>query len=84
VIAQLPSVTAADDNAVAAAFRGTYIYVVDGGEMTGALAVPLLASGGSVGVLALEFRNGGEQLESVHAVAGIVAAQLVHAVPHFQ
>jgi transcriptional regulator with XRE-family HTH domain len=84
VIAQLPSVTAADDNAVAAAFRGTYIYVVDGGEMTGALAVPLLASGGSVGVLALEFRNGGEQLESVHAVAGILAAQLVHVVPHFQ
>jgi hypothetical protein len=84
VIAQLPSVNRDDDNAVAAAFGGTDIYVVNGGELTGALAVPLLASQGCVGVLALEFRNGREQLESVHAVAGILASQLVHAMPHIQ
>jgi transcriptional regulator with XRE-family HTH domain len=85
VIAQLPAVTRDDDNAVAAAFRGSGTHVVNGvGEMSGAVAVPLLASTGCVGVMALEFRNGGEQRESVRAVAEIIAAQLVHLVPHIQ
>ena len=85
VIAQLPPVVRDDNNAVASAFRGTGTYVVNGGnEMTGALTVPLLAATGCVGVLALEFRNGGEQRESVRAVAEIIAAQLVHLVADIQ
>jgi hypothetical protein len=85
VMVQLPAVSRDDDNAVAAAFRASDTHIVNGvGEMSGAVAVPLLASGGCVGVLALEFRNGGEQRERVRAVAEIVAAQLVHLIPHIQ
>jgi hypothetical protein len=85
VMAQLPAVTAHDDNAVAAAFRGADSHVVNGSNgLTGAVAVPILASGECTGVLALEFRNGGEQLESVRSAAVILAAQLVHVVAHIQ
>ena len=85
VIAQLPDVAAADDNAVAAAFRGASSHVVNGSNgLTGAVAVPILSSGECTGVLALEFRNGGEQLESVRAAAAILAAQLVHVVTHIR
>jgi hypothetical protein len=45
--------------------------------MTGALAVPLMASNGCIGVLAVEFRNGGEHRGAVRNVATILAAQLV-------
>ena len=85
VIAQLPTVAADDDNAVAAAFRGAKSHVVNGSNgLTGAVAVPILASGNCTGVLALEFCNGGEQLESVRAAAVILAAQLVHVVAHIR
>jgi len=85
IVAQLPNVAAGDDNAVAAAFRGADSHVVTGSAgMTGAVAVPILASGECTGVLALEFRNGGEQLESVRAAAVILAAQLVHVVAHIR
>ena len=85
VIAQLPDVTAADDNAVAAAFRDADIRVVNGRNgLTGAVTVPILASGTCAGVLALEYRNGGEQLESVRTAAAILAAQLVHVVAHIR
>ena len=85
VIAQLPMVAAGDDNAVAAAFRAADSRVVNGSrDLTGALAVPILDFGACTGVLALEFRNGGEQLESVRAAAVILAAQLMHVVAHIR
>jgi len=43
----------------------------------GAVAVPLMAPGGCVGVLAMELNNGNEQRESVRAVATIQGAQLM-------
>jgi hypothetical protein len=83
VLAHLPDVARDADNAVAASFRGAETCVVSGGEeTTGAVAIPLMAATGCIGVLALEFRNGGEQLESVRAVATVLAAQLAHLVAH--
>jgi GAF domain-containing protein len=50
------------------------------GQATGAVVVPLMAPRGCVGVLALELRHGGEQSESVRAMATIMAAQLANVV----
>lgn len=78
VPARLPTVPRDAENAVAAAFRSADVCVVNGGNgLTGAVVVPLMAPRGCVGVLALEFRHGGEQRESVRAFASILAAQLV-------
>ncbi len=77
VVAQSPRVSCDADNAVAAAFRSAETCVVNGGNrVTGAVVVPLMAPRGCVGVLALELRHGGEQRESVRALATILAAQL--------
>lgn len=78
VLMRLPTVSADAPNAVAAAFRSAETCVVNSGDgLSGALAVPLMAPGGCVGVLALELRHGVEQRESVRAFAMILAAQLV-------
>ena len=78
VIAQLPPVSADAPNAVAAAFRTRDVSIVTGGPgLAGAVAVPMMAPGGCVGVLAVELRNGNEHQETVHAVVAILAAQLV-------
>ena len=45
------------------------------GDATGAFVAPLLSPDGCVGVLALEFANGGEQHELVQALATLVTAQ---------
>jgi len=76
-IAHLPAVPADAPNAVAAAFRSGEGCVVAGGEgLTAAVAVPVMAPAGCVGVLALEVPNGCEQLESIRAFTTILAAQL--------
>ena len=78
VLAHFSTIPTNAENATAAAFRTAEASVLNGGEnRTGAVVVPLMASGGCVGVLALEFRHGAEQHQSVHAFAAIVAAQLV-------
>lgn len=77
-VAQLPAVPADAANAVAAAFRSRETCTVNGGAgLTGAVTVPVLAPGGCAGVLAIELRDGCEQLESVRAFANILAAHLV-------
>ena len=77
VLAQLPSVGREADNATAAAFRAGRACVVNGNDLTsGALAVPLISSGGSVGVLAIELQHGKEQGDATRAIATILAAQL--------
>lgn len=76
-IAHLPAVPADAPNAVAAAFRSGEAFVVAGAAgMTAAVAVPVMAPAGCVGVLAIEVHNGCEQLESIRAFAAILAAQL--------
>jgi transcriptional regulator with XRE-family HTH domain len=77
VLAQLPTVRRHADNATAAAFRTAMPCVMRGGpHANGALAVPLTAASGCLGVLALELPDGAEQEEPIRAVASIVAALL--------
>jgi hypothetical protein len=77
MLAQVPPLAPESDNAIASAFRSAETRLVDGNDLeTGALAVPLLAPFGCVGVLAAEFRNGGERRERARAVLTILAAQL--------
>ena len=76
-IAHLPAVPADAPNAVAAAFRSGEACVVPGAAgLTAAVAVPVLAPAGCVGVLAIEVQSGGERRESIRAFAAILAAQL--------
>ena len=77
MLAQVPALLPESDNAIASAFRSAETCVVDGNDIaTGALAVPLIAPFGCVGVLAAEFRNGGERREWSRAILTILAAQL--------
>ena len=76
-IAHLPAVPVDAPNAVAAAFRSGEACLVSGATgLTGAVAVPVMAPAGCVGVLAIEVHNGCEQLASIRAFAAILAAQL--------
>jgi hypothetical protein len=64
-------------NLTASAYRTGLLQTVRGDAISsGAIAVPLVASGGCVGVMAAEVKNGGEQQEDLLAAATIVAAQL--------
>ena len=77
VLSQLPTVRRDADNATAAAFRSSQICAVAGADgATSALAVPVMAPSGCVGVLAVELRNGAEQAAPVRAVATMFAAQI--------
>jgi hypothetical protein len=78
VLAQFPTVKRDADNATAAAFRLRQKCVIGGSPQTnGALVLPLMAPAGCVGVLAIELPHGAEHRDSVHALASIIAAQLV-------
>jgi transcriptional regulator with XRE-family HTH domain len=77
VLARLPRVRRDTDNATAASFRSGETRIVNGTDLaSGAVVVPLLTPAGCEGVLAVELRQGGEQRESVRALATIFAAQL--------
>lgn len=77
VLAQVPAVRRDADNATAAAYRLAETCAILGTEdASGALAVPLLTSGGCAGVLAIELQNGREQSEQVRSAATIFAALL--------
>ena len=77
VLEKLPKVRRYTDNATAASFRSAQTHIVNGKDLTsGAVVVPLLTPAGCTGVFAVELRHGGEQRESVRALATIFAAQL--------
>jgi transcriptional regulator with XRE-family HTH domain len=77
VLAKMPKVRRDTDNATAASFRSAQTRIVNSTDNTsGAVVVPLLTPDGCVGVFAVELRPGGEQQESVRALAAILAAQL--------
>jgi transcriptional regulator with XRE-family HTH domain len=77
VLSQLPMVRRDADNATAAAFRSGQTCTVAGADgATSALAVPVVAPFGCVGVLAVELRNGAEHAAPVRAVATMFAAQI--------
>ena len=65
------------ENATAAAFRTSLLQTVKTDAVSnGAIAAPLVAANGCVGVMAAEVRHHGEEDESVLAAAAIFAAQL--------
>jgi len=77
VLASLPRVRRDTDNATAASFRSAQTHIVNGKDLSsGAVVVPLMTPAGCTGVFAVELRHGGEQRESVRALATIFAAQL--------
>jgi hypothetical protein len=64
-------------NVTASAYRTGLLQTVKGDSISnGAIAAPLLAAGGCVGVMAAEMKNGGEQREPLLAAATIIASQL--------
>ena len=68
---------ASPSDATAAAFRAAETRVVSSSDLAnGALAVPLMRTGGCAGVFAIELQHHREQNELVRAVATILAAQL--------
>jgi CHASE3 domain sensor protein len=65
------------ENATAAAFRTSLLQTVMADQISpGAIAAPLVTSGGCVGVMAAEVRHDGERQDVKLAAATIVAAQL--------
>lgn len=81
VVAQLPGVCRDDDNATAAAFRSGQPCAINGGDQSSAaLVLPLMAPGGSAGVLAIELRQGRRLTKPVRAVATIFAALMAQLV----
>jgi len=77
VVARLTRIDPREDNAIGQAFRSQAQCVVPAaGANTAAVAVPVLAPFGCVGVLAFEVREGREQDSAVTAAATIIAAQL--------
>jgi hypothetical protein len=77
VLSRMGNIHRDANNAVAAAFRGGEMRMVDGDPSTsGALVMPLLTPDGCIGVLSAEMKGGSERDESSQALAAIVAAQL--------
>jgi transcriptional regulator with XRE-family HTH domain len=81
VVAQLPGVCREDDNATAAAFRSGQPCVIKGSpQSSAALVLPLMAPGGSAGVLAIELEQGRRLTKPIRAVATIFAALMAQLV----
>ena len=81
VLAQLPNLPRDARNATAAAFRSAQMCIVSGGDVASdALVVPLMTREGCAGVLAIELRQGGARIESIRALATILAAQMARVV----
>jgi hypothetical protein len=77
-LARIPPVPRSADNAAAAAYRSGALQVVVArpGTSAGAVVAPILSADGCIGALTAEFRDRGETLEAVQALATIFAAQL--------
>jgi hypothetical protein len=77
LVTRLGTILRDAENATAAALRTSLLQTVktDAGS-NGAIAAPLVTPGGSVGVMAAEVRNAGEQDPMKLAAASILAAQL--------
>ena len=64
-------------NVTAAAYRTGLLQTMKGDAISnGAVAAPLVTSGGCVGVMAAEMKDGGEQQDTLLASAAIVASQI--------
>ena len=77
LVARLGTIPHDAENVTAAAFRTGVVQTVKADTIShGAIAAPLLAPTGPVGVMAAEVRNDGERHEATRAAAAIIAAQL--------
>jgi hypothetical protein len=64
-------------NVTASAYRTGLLQTMKGDAVSnGAVAAPLITSGGCVGVMAAEMKTGGEQQQALLAATAIVAAQI--------
>src|SRR5258708_6027367 len=65
------------ENVTASAYRTGLLQTMKGDAISnGAVAAPLITAAGSVGVMAAELKNGGEQDHALLAATTIIAAQL--------
>ena len=78
VLARMPAIPRAADNAAAAAYRSGKLQIVlkRPGVSNGAVVAPLLAPEGCIGALTAEILAGSETSDSVQALASLIAAQL--------
>lgn len=76
-IARIPTIASDANNVTAVAFRTGQLQYASGDMVArGALAAPLVAPGGCVGVFTAEMRNSGERQPARRALASIIASQL--------
>jgi hypothetical protein len=80
IVARMPAVPRAADNAAAAAYRTGTLQIVMSrpGGSNGAIVAPILTADGCIGAVSAEIRSGGETSETVQALAAIFAAQLAN------
>jgi len=77
-LAKMPTIPRSADNAAGSAYRTGQVQIVVArpGTSQGAIVAPLLATDGCIGALSVEVQDGGEESDSVQALAAIFAAQL--------
>ncbi len=77
-LAKMPTIPRSADNAAGSAYRTGQVQIVVArpGTSQGAIVAPLLAIDGCIGALSVEVQDGGEESDSVQALAAIFAAQL--------
>jgi hypothetical protein len=77
IAARLGTLTRDAANVTATAYRTGLLQTVKADAVSnGAVAAPLIGTGGCLGVMAVEMNNGGEQREPLLAAATIIASQL--------
>jgi hypothetical protein len=74
----MPTIPRSAENAAGSAYRTGQVQIVVArpGMSQGAIVAPLLAADGCIGALSVEIQDGGEESDSVQALASIFAAQL--------
>ena len=78
VLARIPPVPRAADNAAAKAYRSGTLQIVLArpGAAIGAVVAPILSADGCIGALSAEIRGGSETSEVVQSIAAIFASHL--------
>jgi len=77
-LAKMPSIPRTADNAAGLAYRTGQVQIVVArpGRSNGAIVAPLLSVAGCIGAMSVEIQDGGEESDSVQALAAIFAAQV--------
>jgi hypothetical protein len=77
-LAKMPTIARSADNAAGLAYRSGVVQIVVArpGTSQGAIVAPLLSTAGCIGALSVEIQDGGEESDSVQALAAIFAAQI--------